>query len=499
MPAFTDYSSYDGLGLADLVKRKEVTPLELVEAAIERIEKANPQINAVIHKLYDRARSQAKGELPHGPFAGVPFILKDLQSALAGEPLESGSRFYKGYKPSQNSELVNRYLAAGVIVVGKASTPEFGLIPTTEPEAFGPTRNPWDMSRTTGGSSGGSAAAVASRMVPLAGGGDGGGSIRIPSSCCGLFGLKPTRGRTPVGPLEAESWHGFAIEHVLTRSVRDSAAMLDAICGPYVGDFHYLPKPERPFLGELTQFTGRFRIAASAKPLLPSKGVHPDCLAAFEETVKLLKELGHEVIEDAPAVDALAFGRAFVSMVGGSTALGVRNAEANTGRKAHRGDFEVQTWLARKLGEALTAGEYLLAVQSIQKMCRDVLHFSENYDLILNPTLSKPPPKLGFLHPQGAQAVVESLAAALPVGSLVKSKALLDDAAAQAFAFVPWTPVYNATGQPSMSVPLHWNKEGLPIGMMFTAKFGQEATLYRLAAQLEQARPWKDKKPPVSG
>ena len=498
MTDFPEYSQYDALGLAELVRSKQVTQAELLEACIARIEELNPKVNAVIDKLYDRARTQAKDPPSEGAFAGVPFLLKDLLSMLAGVPTRSGTRFYGDWRPDRNSELVNRYLATGALVVGKTNTPEFGILPSTEPERFGPTRNPWDLTRTAGGSSGGSAAAVASRMVPMAGGGDGGGSIRIPSACCGLFGLKPTRGRNPVGPFEAEPWHGFAIEHVLTRSVRDSAAMLDAVAGPFLGDAYGLPAPERCFLEEVGKPPGKLRIAFSPEPLLPGK-VHPECRSALEETVALLGELGHVTVEAAPAIDGRAFARSFLVMVAGHTWASIRVAEERVGRKASRDDFEVKTWLAHRMGEAFSAGEYVQAIGRLQQAGREVLAFCEDYDVLLSPTTAMPSPKLGFLESTGFQGVLEKIALTLPVGKLMKSGAAVEQAAADSFSFVPWTPVFNATGQPSMSVPLCWSAGGLPIGMMFTASQGDEAPLFRLAAQLEEARPWKDRIPPHCG
>lgn len=497
--AFPDYDRYDALGLAELVRQKEVSAAELLDEAITRIDRVNPRINAVIYKLYDRARKQLADGVPKGPFAGVPFLIKDLLCALEGEPLQCGSRMYRDYRPRENSELVNRYLASGAVIVGKTNTPELGLTPVTEPAAFGPARNPWDTSRTTGGSSGGSGAAVAARLVPMAGGGDGGGSIRIPSSACGIFGLKPSRGRTPTGPFEAEGWNGFAVEHVLTRSVRDSATMLDAVSGDYPGDFHGLPAPASPFADEVGKAPGTLRIAVSTEPLLPSK-VHPDCVKAVEDTAKLLAELGHEVVEAAPDFDGRAFSMAFLTVIGGQTAAGIRNAEKLTGRKAHHDDFEQRTWLTAQLGDAFSAGEYVTAVADVQALARQIHRFIGDYDVILNPTLAMPPQPHGFLDAQGPMAVLESILVRIPpVSKLLKGGSVFEQTAADVFAFIPWTPVYNATGQPSMSVPLYWNDEGLPIGSMFTSKLRDEATLFRLAAQLEQARPWADRKPPVCG
>ncbi len=491
---FEGYEHYDALGLAELVQKKEVTPLELVDAAIARIDARDGALNAVIHKTYDRAREAARRPLAPGPFAGVPFLLKDLLAAFAGEPMSSGSRFYGDWSPPYNSELVNRFLRAGVIVLGKTNTPELGLLPVTEPERFGPTRNPWDRSRTAGGSSGGSAAAVAARLVPMASGGDGGGSIRIPASCCGVFGLKPTRGRNPTGPDEGEGWEGFAVEHVITRSVRDSAAMLDATAGPDVGAPFFAPPPARPFLSEVGANPGRLRIAVSVEPVL-TDWVHADCRAAVEKTATLLRELGHEVIDASPRFDGKAFARAMVTMLMGQVAADVRDAERLTGRKATFRDFERGTWILRVLGETFTAGEYQLAVRSLRRIAREVCRFTEAFHAWLTPTLATPPVRIGELSTKGPLAAAERLVGRLELGRAVKASGLVDQVADKIFGFVPYPAVANATGQPSMSVPLHWNAEGLPIGVMFTARYADEATLFRLASQLEEARPWKDRTP----
>jgi amidase len=496
--SFSEYDSYDALGLAELVRKGEVTARELVDAAIDRIERYNGRINAVIHPLFERARERAEGELPDGPFRGVPFLIKDLLSALAGEPLQQGSRMYTGWRPRESSELVNRYLASGTVIVGKTNTPELGLLPTTEPQVAGPSRNPWNTDRTTGGSSGGSAAAIAARIVPMAGGGDGGGSIRIPSSCCGLFGLKPTRGRTPTGPMEAEGWDGFAIEHVLTRSVRDSATMLDAVAGWYPGDMGYMPAPETPFADAVGRDPGKLRIAMSTEPYLTSDP-HPDVIAAVHDAAALLRELGHDVVDDAPRVDGRAFGRAFVTVIAGQTASALRTAEDRVGRKATADDFELKTRLAAAAGNAFSAGDYVQAIGVLHAEARKVHQFMADYDLILNPTVSQPPPKLGFLESQGILARAEKLAASLPLGKLLTLGPLVDQIAADAYSFIPWTPIYNVTGQPSMSVPLYWNPEGLPVGVMLTGRFAADDLMLQVAGQLERARPWADRKPPLLG
>jgi amidase len=498
MTGFSDYAQYDGLGLAELVRKKEVKPGELVEEAISRIEKLNPQLNAVIHKMYDLAQKAAEGNLPDGPFKGVPFLLKDLMAVYAGVPMRSGSRFHQGYVPDHDGELVKRFKAAGLVVVGKTNTPEYGLTPVTEPELFGPTNNPWDLSRTSGGSSGGSAAAVAARMVPLAHGNDGGGSIRIPASCCGLFGLKPTRGRTPLGPDLGEAWQGMAIDHVLTRSVRDSAAMLDAIAGPDVGAPYYAPPPARPYLAEVGADPGQLRIAFTAEPFM-GHSVHEDCRQGLAATVKLCQALGHEVVEAAPPVEGQVFARAFLTMVCGELRADIEEAEALFGRKATFKDFEAATWAAGLLGSQITAAEFSRAVRLLQRSARQIGAFFEDYDVLLTPTLASPPVATGALQPQGFEAFGLKLLGRLNAGSLLNLLGGVNASVETVFDFIPYTPVFNVTGQPAMSAPLYWNGEGLPIGMQFVGRYAGEATLFRLAGQLEQAQPWFDRQPPVCG
>ncbi len=495
MSAFSEYSRYDGLGLADLVRRKQVTPAELVEAAIERIEQYNPALNAVIYKMYDDARSAAQGPLPEGPFQGVPFLLKDLLATVAGVPTSSGNKLWKGIAATQDSELVQRWKKAGVVIVGKTNTPEFGLTPYTEPLTFGPTRNPWDPNRITGGSSGGSAAAVAARMVPLASGGDGGGSIRIPASACGLFGLKPTRGRTPTGPVLGEAWHGFAIEHVLSRSVRDSAAMLDATHGADVGAPYYAPAVAQPFLEAVTQAPGKLRIAFSGKPLLGKK-VDAEVLKGLQSTVQLLKELGHDVQEAAPVVDGEAFALAFVTLLAAELRADIEEAAHAAGKKVSVRDFDPTSFGLGMLGKALSAQEYASAARYLQSAAREVARFFEGYDLLLTPTLSQPPVPVGSLQPSASEKMLINLIGSFDGGNVLKMMGIIKPLAAQTFEFTPWTPVFNVTGQPAMSVPLHWSASGLPVGMHFVGKFGGEATLLRLAGQLEQAKPWSEKVPP---
>jgi amidase len=495
--SFKEFSQFDAMGLAELLKSREVSPVEVAEAAIERVERLNPTLNAVVLPLYERARERAKSPFAHsGRLGGVPMLLKDLLSPLKGAAFTSGSRFYEGVVADCDAELVCRYERAGLNIVGKTSTPEFGIMPVTEPVLFGPTRNPWDLERTPGGSSGGAAAAVAAGIVPVAHGGDGGGSLRIPGSCCGLFALKPTRGRNPCGPDASEHWLGLATEHVLTRSVRDSALVLDLSSGPEPTSPYYAPPVERPFLEEIGAPSGRLRIAFTDRPHLPGT-VHPDCKAALLDTVALCESLGHEVEEASPDIDPEPFGRAFFTVICGSVAAGIDLAEAEIGRRPARDELEIATWLAGMLGAELSAGDAFASLHVLQSYARRVHRFHEKYDLLLTPTLGSPPLRIGELEPTGAEALAHRTIANLKLGAVLRLKRVIQATVNRIFRFVPFTPLANVTGQPSMSVPLYWNQAGLPVGTMFTARFGAEAMLFRLARELEVARPWASRLPPV--
>ena len=495
---FAEYDQYDALGLAELVRRGEVSPSELVATAIDRIDALNPHLNAVIHRLYDDALEVAQAPPGDGPFAGVPFLIKDLLSWYAGAPARSGSRILNGFIAPHDSELVRRYRRSGVIIVGKTNTPEFGLTPFTEPALFGPTRNPWDVTRTSGGSSGGSACAVSAGMVPMAGGGDGGGSIRIPASCCGIFGLKPTRGRTPTGPIEGELWEGAAIEHVLTRSVRDSAVMLDAICAPESGSPYVTAPPARPFHDEVGADPGRLRIAFTDRPLLGDQ-MHDDCRAALRDTVALLESLGHTVVEASPPLDREEFLRAFLLMVCGQADADLSDAQATTGLRASPSNVEITTWGLALLGRSYSAGEMALARRDLERMARAVGRWFDGYevDALLTPTLTTPPFVIGALQPPRHELVALSALGRMRAGGVLRMAGALEKSAKRVFDWIACPPLFNVTGQPAMSVPLAWNAQGLPIGMHFAARWGDEATLFRLAAQLETARPWFSKRPPV--
>jgi amidase len=496
MSGFPEFRDYDALGLAGLVRDGQVTAAELVEEAVARIKERNPAVNAVVRPLYTDARAAAAAPLPGGPFAGVPFLLKDLLCTVEGVPTSCGSRLLRDVPQTRDSEMVLRYRAAGLIFLGKTNTPEFGLLPYTEPDAFGPTNNPWDLSRTAGGSSGGSAAAVAAGMVPLASGGDGGGSIRIPASCCGLFGLKPTRGRTPTGPDVGELWRGFVQEHVLTRSVRDSAAMLDAVAGPDVGAPYWAPPSARPFLDEVPAEPGRLRVAFTSQALM-GHDVHADCRRGLEETARLLEELGHEVVEAAPPVDRQAFALSFIMVLAGETRDAVASAARAAGRTLSYADFETGTSAMALLGQAYSAGDFAGALNYLHSASRRIARFFEGYDVLLTPTLARPPVPTGSLQPSALERREIALVGRLRAAWLLKLLRVVRPLADRTFDFMPYTAVFNVTGQPAMSVPLCWNEGGLPIGMQFVARFGDEATLFRLAGQLERARPWFDRVPPA--
>lgn len=475
----TDLARCDGMAQAELVQSGELTPLELLEAAIRRIEVANPAINAVVGTMYDDAREVASGKLPDGPFRGVPFLLKDGGgAAYAGHVASGGSRFLADYVPDRDGEITRRYRAAGLVCCAKTNLSEFGLQPTTEPELHGPTRNPWDLDRMAGGSSGGAAAAVAARMVPMANGSDSGGSIRVPAACCGVFGLKPTRMRTssPRRELGMALRVGLLSEHALTISVRDSAALLDATAGGLPGDPFVAPPAERPYLEELQVDPGRLRIVFSTEA--PS-GVplDPDCAAAVTDVAKLCEELGHHVEEGNLEVDVPALAQAFGHISAVGMAWDIRNWERTTGKVARPEDFEASTWAVIERGRSVkTSAEELMDAQvTIQRLCDVVARWSSPYDVWLTPTTGSPALPLGSFRPTPEE----------PMRSLKTS-----------MAFLPFTMLQNITGQPAMSMPLFWTDAGLPVGVQFAGRYGDEGLLFRLAAQLEAARPWADHIPP---
>jgi len=497
MGGFKEYDKYDATGLAKLVREKKVSPAELCEEAIARIESVNPKLNAVVTPMYDIGRKTAAGQLPDGPFTGVPFLLKDLLAAYAGVPLTSGCRAFKNYIPDYDSELVTRYKKAGVVVLGKTNTPEFGLMGITEPELFGKTRNPWNTDHTPGGSSGGTAAAVASGMVPMASGGDGGGSIRIPSSFCSLFGLKPSRGRNPTGPVYGELWQGAAVEHVLARSVRDSAAMLDATLGADPGAPYIIPPPEKPYTEEIESEPGELKIAFNTQSPLGTE-VHPECVAAVEKTAKLLEELGHKVENASPKIDGKGLADSYFTLYFGEIAADIDGAKELTGKKARRKDFELTTWFFGELGHKYTACDFVKAIRKWNDAAREMGRFHLKYDLYLTPTVADPPARVGELLPKSYEKAAMKIMSRMKLGNVAKTTGVISQIALGILAKTPFTQIANYTGQPAMNVPLHWHENGLPCGVQFIAPFGDEATLFRLAAQLEKERPWFDKRPPVT-
>jgi len=492
-----EYADYDGLGLAGLVRNGEVTPGELVEAAIERIERYDGALNAVIHRLYAQGRQLARSEeLGDGPFRGVPFLVKDLLTTCAGAPYSQGCRALVHHISPDDSELMKRYRSAGLVTLGKTNTPEFGLLAVTEPEAFGPTRNPWDPARTPGGSSGGSAAAVAAGFVPLAGGGDGGGSIRIPAACCGLFGLKPSRGRTPTAP-HGEHWQGAAQEHVLSRSVRDSAAVLDAVQGCAPGAPYRIAPPVRPLLAELDTAPGSLRIAWTTRSPLGTP-VADSCIAAVEQTARLLQDLGHRVEERAPQYDGQALARSYLTLYFGEVAADLEELTGLLGRRLRREDVEPLTWLFGLMGRTVPAGDFVRAKRLWNEVGRSMAGFHLDWDLLLTPTLAVEPVQIGSAASRGMEKLLIGLVNTFGLGRLLRASGLLDRIAVESLARTPFTQLANLTGQPAMSVPLHWTAQGLPIGVQFIAPAGDEATLFQLAAQLERARPWFDRRPDLS-
>jgi amidase len=471
---FAEYAAYDGIGLAALVAKGAVTPAELVEEAIARIEKQNPKLNAVVYKIYDRARQTAANS-PAGPFQGVPFLLKDLLGNYEGVPTTNACRFMTGVPAARDDTLVARFKAAGLIVLGKTNAPECGILPTTEPVLYGPAHNPWNPAHSTGGSSGGSAAAVAAGIVPLAHANDGGGSIRIPASCCGLVGLKPTRARNPMGPIIGDFASGLAVEGVVSRTVRDTAAALDCTHGPEPGDPYCAPPVARPFLDEVRTPPDRLRIAFSTRNLSGAP-LHPECVAAVEATAKLLEDLGHIAEEATPGVDIGMLTSAFMTVFMSGHTWVIETFAMLHGRTPTEKDFEGLTWSLYQQGKQVTATQYLLSVAILQMISRQTALFYETYNCWLTTTLGAPPIKIGTIDVNESD-VMKVMA---PV-----------------MEYVPFTPLQNATGQPAISLPLYWTRDGLPVGLMFGGRFGDEATLLRLAGQLEEARPWRGRHPSI--
>ena len=470
-----EFASFDGLGLAELVRGRHVSPSELLDAAVSQVEARNPELNAVVTKLYDHARFAIAAGLPDGPFTGVPYLLKDLGAHVSGAVTSFGTTLFKDFVVDHDSEITARLRRAGLVIFGKTNTPEMGLAASTEPRLFGPTRNPWKPSHSSGGSSGGSAAAVAAGMVPMAHATDGGGSIRIPASCCGLFGLKPTRARNPMGPDAGEGWGGASVGHAVTRTVRDSAALLDATSGPDIGDPYWAPPPARPFLEEVGRDPGRLRIAITTRPW-NGQPVDAECAEAAVAAARLCERLGHHVDEATPDVDARALGDATLVIISANIRATLEARAAALGRELKPGDVERLTWARAVDGHTARAADYARSIGVVHRIGRVVARFFTRYDILLSPTMCQPPFPLGVLD--------------LMTDDVERyTKAILGS--------IGFTSLFNSSGNPAMSVPLAWSRSGLPIGVQFAAPFGDEAMLFRLGAQLERAQPWSERRPPA--
>ncbi len=475
-----DFATLDALAQAALVRRGAASPRELVDAAIARLERHNPELNAVIHPALERARAAAAAsDLPDGPFRGVPFLMKDIGGAEAGAPYCCGMRWLRdaGWTEREDSYLTRRFKAAGLVSLGRTNTPELALLPTTEPEAFGATRNPWNQAHSAGGSSGGAAAAVAAGIVPAAHASDGGGSIRGPASMCGLVGLKPTRGRNSFGPALGERWSGFSAEFVVTRSVRDTAALLDVTAGPMPGDPYVAPPPPRPFATALAERPGALRVGIlSGAPRAVE--THPECLAAVARAARLLADLGHHVEDSHPAaLDEPEHVLTYVTIVSANTARAVESWGQKLGRLASESDLEPLTWALAERGRAASATELLATIEAVHGFGRRLASWwSDGFDLLVTPTQAAPPPELGYLRSTSEEPLLAFLRSA-PYGAC--------------------TLPFNMSGQPAISLPLHWTADGLPIGVQLVAAYGREDLLLGVAAQLEEAAPWTDRRPPL--
>lgn len=471
----------DATAQAERVRSGEMKPFELVEAAISRLERLDPELNAVISPQTDRARGEAASNaLPKGPFHGVPMLLKDLGAHLAGDPCYNGMAILKrvDWREPGETYFAGKLRRAGFVSLGRTNSPELGLLPTTEPVSFGASRNPWKLTHSPGGSSGGSAAAVAAGIVAIAHASDGGGSIRIPANHCGLVGLKPSRGRNSFGPGLGERWGGFSAEGFVTRSVRDTAALLDVVSGPMPGDPYTAPQPPRPFAGAVGDDPGRLRIGLLANA--PRGGeIQPDCVEAVQNAARLLESLGHDMEESSPAaLEDPSAVKGFLTVISSSTARALDAWSEKIGQTIGEDDVEVLTWTIAEQGRRVAAADYLAAVEFNHAYTRRVASWwsDDGFDLLLTPTCAAPPPALGHF-------------------------ASTDDNPAAGFMravpYSTFTSSFNVTGQPAISLPLHWNGEGLPVGVQLVAAYGREDLLLRVAAQLEQAQPWADRRPPT--
>ncbi len=484
MGGFPEYDTYDAVGLAGLVRKKEVSPRELLHEAAERCDRVNPKLNAVVYRIAGEAEKAVQPIDPAQSFAGVPFLAKDLGPPLAGAPLTSGSRLFANYVPDEDGEIISRFKRAGLVFFGKTNLPEFGLVPVTEPELFGPCRNPWDVNRTPGGSSGGAASAVAAGIVPMAHASDGGGSIRIPASCCGLFGLKPSRGLNPKTPGAAPITADFGVDHVISRSVRDSAAALDAVCN----------QVNPGFFSGLAAGPGRLRIGVVRSAMLGST-VTPEVRTALDATVKLMRDLGHDIEDAEPKVDYKEFGMAFLTYWAIATMQTLDAARQTFGREPAPGDVEFSTWSLGRVGRVMLRADEERAKRYIWQAAEAFTSYFDRFDIMLSPVLAAPPLKIAQNRLTGLEEIALRIVTSLKRPWLMK--ALLKAIAGKSFAFAPFTQPFNMTGQPAMSVPLHLTRDGLPIGMQFAARLGADGLLLRLARQLEMAQSWEKRRPPI--
>jgi amidase len=486
---FDEYVKLDAMAMAELVQRGEVTALELLELAIGRAEAVNGSLNAIIHPLYDHARKQIAAGLG-GPLAGVPMLVKDLFQEMQDAPHHMGNAALKARNVTSpyDSTLVQRWKAAGLVPFGRTNTPEFGAKGVTEPEAWGITRNPWNTDHTPGGSSGGSAASVAAGIVPIAGANDGGGSIRIPAACCGLFGLKPGRGRTPWGPVFTEAMHGIAVNHVVTRSVRDSALVLDLTHGREPGSLFDIAPPAQSYLSYAQTSPGKLRIAFSTESPL-GMAVNPEAVKAVEKTVKLLQSLCHEVEEAKPGIDMRQMCLDWLNVWFAQCATTVANVRAQTGCGLQ--EFEADTLAMTMVGRAIPADEYAMAQARWQNYMIALDQFLQQRDFWLTPTMAEPPLKVGANDTPKTLKALSRTFAALGAGKVMRLSGQLEEQALLSFQSMPYTQLANVTGVPAMSVPLHWCDNGLPLGVQFVGTHGDEGKLLSLAAQLEQAQPWQ--------
>jgi len=475
MAGFIEYETYDATGLAALIAGGQVSAAEVLDAAIERAERLQPSINGITIPLYEHPLAAARTGLPAGPLSGVPFLLKDLGAQLSGTRTSGSGKLWRDFVADHDSTLVARYRAAGLNIFGKSASPEMGLAPSTEPAMYGPCRNPWNLAYSAGGSSGGSAAAVAARILPMAHATDGGGSIRIPASACGLFGLKTTRARNPSGPDVGEGWGGQAVAHCVSISVRDSAALLDVSAGPDIGDPYWAPPPAGRFVDEVERAPGRLRIALCVTPW-NDEPVDAECRQSAEDAARLCESLGHHVAVGRPEFDTAAFRAATRTLVAANVLATLETRAKAVGKTLEASDVEPLTWSIVELGRGCTAADYARSITTIHAVGRVVARFFAGYDILLTPTMCSPPWPIGVLSLSAGDTTAYFTALNRSIG---------------------FTSLFNASGNPAASLPVHWSAQGLPVGVQIVAPFGDEATIFRLAAQIETARPWKDRRPPL--